>query len=351
MTDSRHATTLDRQRTMLRTAMGPAITDALTDPAVIEVMVNPDGRLWLDRHGDGRIDTGEELGAADVERIIRLVASHIGQECHKDRPVVSAELPESGERFEGLLPPVAASPCFAIRKPANVLYRLTDYVETHILTAAQAKTLEEAVEARKNIVVVGGTMSGSGETARAHVLVKPIAEDLKTNLIIITDRRAYHLELVSTPETYMASASWHYPHDELVALKSRNLLAKQAADRIVASGLDLDRLRFSYAISGDAPPWRPMRVFDDTSKVYIQFPARLDQGEAPPLFVVGPDGGNQLVNYRIRGRYYVVDRLFAAAELRLGEDPQQVVRITRTDGQPVVDARSGATNTDGAGDR
>ena len=187
--------------------------------------------------------------------------------------------------------------------------------------------------------VIGDTVSGSGETARAHVLVKPITEGLRTNLVIITDRRAYHLELTSTAETYMASVSWHYPRDALIALERRNAVAEEAAERVVDSGLDIENLRFRYAVSGDNPPWRPVRVFDDTYKVYIQFPARLDQGEAPPLFVVGPDGENQLVNYRVRGRYYIVDRLFAAAELRLGEDPQQVVRITRTDGRPAVSSR------------
>ena len=192
--------------------------------------------------------------------------------------------------------------------------------------------------------VIGDTVSGSGDTARAHVLVKPIAEDLRTNLVIVTDRRAYHLELTSTPETYMASVSWHYPRDEPLALTRRNAAAEEAADRVIDSGLDIDKLRFRYAVSGDTPPWRPVRVFDDTHKVYIQFPARLDQGEAPPLFVVGPDGENQLVNYRVRGHYYIVDRLFAAAELRLGEDPQQVVRITRTDGRAAVSSRSAQVN-------
>ena len=187
--------------------------------------------------------------------------------------------------------------------------------------------------------VIGDTVSGSGAAAQAHVLVKPIAEGLRTNLVIITDRRAYHLELTSTPETYMASVSWHYPRDELLALTRRNAAAEDAAERVIDRGLDIANLRFRYAVSGDNPPWRPVRVFDDTNKVYIQFPARLDQGEAPPLFVVGPDGENQLVNYRVRGRYYIVDRLFAAAELRLGEDPQQVVRITRTDGRPALSSR------------
>ena len=184
--------------------------------------------------------------------------------------------------------------------------------------------------------VIGDTLSGD----RAHVLVKPIAEGLRTNLVIITDRRAYHLELRSTPETYMASVSWHYPRDALLALEQRNSNAVEAADRVIDEGLRLEQVRFRYKITGDTPPWRPVRVFDDTYKVYIQFPRRLDQGEAPPLFVVGPDGENQLVNYRMRGNYYIVDRLFAAAELRLGEDPQQVVRISRTDGRNAARHRS-----------
>ena len=198
--------------------------------------------------------------------------------------------------------------------------------------------------------VIGDTVSGEGDAARAHVLVKPIAEGLRTNLVIITDRRAYHLELRSTPETYMASVSWHYPRDALLAFEQRNRSAVEAAGRVIDEGLRLERLRFRYEMTGDTPPWRPVRVFDDTHKVYIQFPRRLDQGEAPPLFVVGPDGENQLVNYRVRGNYYIVDRLFAAAELRLGEDPQQVVRISRTDGRNASRHRNVSARTPGIED-
>jgi type IV secretion system protein VirB11 len=189
MSDRFHPTTIDRQRTMLRTAMGPAIAAALADPAVIEVMVNPDGRLWLDRHGDGRVETGKRLNQTEAERIIRLVASHIGQECHSERPVVSAELPETGERFEGLLPPVAPAPCFAIRKPARVLYRLTDYIDAQIMTPPQAKALREAVEARKNIVVVGGT--SSGKTTLVNALLAEVAES-GDRVLLIEDTRELH---------------------------------------------------------------------------------------------------------------------------------------------------------------
>ena len=131
----------------------------------------------------------------------------------------------------------------------------------------------------------------------------------------------------------MAALSWTYPRDELIAIRHRNELALEENARTIDQGLNLQNLRFRYAISGDEPPWRPVRAFDDGSKVYIQFPRRLDQGEAPPLFVVGPKGDSRLVNYRVRGIYYIVDRLFAAAELRLGEDPQAVVRVSRTDGR------------------
>lgn len=176
--------------------------------------------------------------------------------------------------------------------------------------------------------VLGDTVSGAGDQAQVHILVKPIQPGLKTNLIITTSRRAYHLELHAFRETYMAAVSWRYSDQALVQRKAtRPTIEAERAPQ----GLQLDRLRFRYEISGDKPHWRPTRVFDDGRKVYIQFPARLEQGEAPPLFVVGRDGKSQLVNYRMRDNYYVVDRLFALAELRLGEKNQDVVRIERND--------------------
>jgi type IV secretion system protein VirB9 len=128
----------------------------------------------------------------------------------------------------------------------------------------------------------------------------------------------------------MASVSWTYPASALLALKGQVAQAKDAWTTTVETGLDIDRLKFRYRLEGDAP-WKPLRVFDDGAKVYIQFPVNLKQGEAPPLFVIGPDGKPALVNYRVKGSTYVVDRLFAAAELRLGAAPQQIVRIVRTD--------------------
>jgi P-type conjugative transfer protein TrbG len=178
--------------------------------------------------------------------------------------------------------------------------------------------------------VLGDTISGTGADAQAHILIKPTQAGLKTNLIITTSLRAYHLELRAFEETYMAAVSWRYADQQLVTR-----VASSGAVRATASsspaGLQLDRLKFRYDIDGDAPHWRPDRVFDDGRKVYIQFPARLDQGEAPALFVIGRDGKSQLVNYRMSGDYYVVDRLFARAELRLGEKRQDVVKIARND--------------------
>lgn len=179
--------------------------------------------------------------------------------------------------------------------------------------------------------VIGDTSSGADEDTRVHVLVKPFAPGLVTNMVITTDRRAYHLALESTDKTAMAAISWTYPQDRLVALQRQNIRAEQA--KPIADGVALTNLKFRYTITGDNPPWRPVRAWDDGNKVYIEFPARLDQGEAPPLFVVGPLGQSQLVNYRVSGNHYIVDRLFGAAELRLGENPQAVVRISRTDGQ------------------
>ncbi|MFT4003844.1 MAG: P-type conjugative transfer protein TrbG [Rhizobium sp.] len=180
--------------------------------------------------------------------------------------------------------------------------------------------------------IVGDTVSGAGSSQQVHILVKPTRPDLQTNLVINTNLRTYHMELRSTEKTYMASVSWQYPQDQLIALRRQN--AEAAVTQPVASGVDISKLNFRYRIEGDSAPWRPLRAFDDGAKVYIEFPSGIAQGEMPPLFVVGPSGGSELVNYRARQNYYVVDRLFAAAELRLGDkDSERRVRIVRTDGR------------------
>ena len=145
---------------MLRTALGPSISGYLEDPSIVEVMLNPDGRLWIDRLSGGLEDTRLRVAPADAERIVRLVAHHVGVEVHAGNPRVSAELPESGERFEGLVPPVVAAPCFAIRRQAVAVFTLDDYVAARIMSALQAELLRAAVRERKNILVAGGTSTG-----------------------------------------------------------------------------------------------------------------------------------------------------------------------------------------------
>jgi len=178
--------------------------------------------------------------------------------------------------------------------------------------------------------IVGDTSSGAGNDLRVNVLVKPIRSGLKTNVVITTSRRTYLIELTSTDKAWMASVSWEYPKDQMLALRRQDQAAQAAAP--VDTGLSLEKIRFRYAISGSNPPWKPLRAFDDGEKVYIQFPPGIAQGELPPLFVIGAQGDGQLVNYRFRSPYYIVDRLFGAAELRLGGDKGDMVRIERTDG-------------------
>lgn len=183
--------------------------------------------------------------------------------------------------------------------------------------------------------VVGDTTSGNGPTKQVHILAKPYASGLKTNLVITTDRRSYHLELQSTPDAFMAAVSWTYPQDNLVKQMPASTTSTSPTDGLPA----IENLHFGYSIEGDKVAWKPIRAFDDGTRVYIEFPSALGQGDAPPLFVSGPNGNHDLVNYRVRGNYYVVDQLFAQAELRFGQDHQQIVKIKRTAPIQTADAR------------
>ena len=177
---------ISRGARMLRTALGPAIASWLEDPGVVEIMLNPDGRLWVDRLTEGLADTGERLSAADGERIVRLVAHHVGAEVHPDTPRVSAELPETGERFEGLIPPVVSAPAFAIRKPAVAVFTLDDYVFAGIMSADEADLLRRAVARRRNIVVAGGP--STGKTTLVNALLAEVAKT-SDRVVLIEDTR------------------------------------------------------------------------------------------------------------------------------------------------------------------
>lgn len=183
---SRESVAVERGTRMLRTALGPAVARFLDDPAIVEVMLNPDGRLWIDRLASGLADTGEQLSPTDGERIIRLVAHHVGAEVHSGAPRVSAELPGTGERFEGLLPPVVAAPAFAIRKPAVAVFSLADYVAAGIMSDGQADALRRAVTDRQNILVAGGT--STGKTTLTNALLAEVART-GDRVVLIEDTR------------------------------------------------------------------------------------------------------------------------------------------------------------------
>jgi len=210
----------------------------------------------------------------------------------------------------------------------NALYQL--YTSPEKITDISLETGEELISVSAGDTVrwiIGDTTSGSGTTLRVHVLVKPARPDLRTNLLINTSRRTYHLELSSTAKTWLASVSWQYPLDQLTLLKAANSRAVTALS--IADGVALEKLNFGYEISGDRPTWRPIRAFDDGDKVYLQFPADIAQGELPPLFIIGDHKQAELVNYRVHAPYYIVDRLFEVAELRLGGKNELKVRIER----------------------
>ena len=183
---SHESEAISRSARMLRTALGPAIARWLEDPSVVEVMLNPDGRLWIDRLTDGLADTGERLLPADGERVVRLVAHHVGAEVHAGAPRVSAELPETGERFEGLLPPIVTAPAFAIRKPAVAVFTLDDYVAARIMSTSQADVLRLAIAERRNVLVAGGT--STGKTTLVNALLAEVSRS-SDRIVLIEDTR------------------------------------------------------------------------------------------------------------------------------------------------------------------
>ncbi len=174
----------DRKVAALRHAMGPVIAAALSDRRVVEVMVNPDGKVWVDRIGEGRAFTGERMAPADANRILRLLADHVGEVVTKDRPRISATLPETGERFQGAFMPIVANPAFAIRKRPEVVFTLEDYLREGIMTARMVEMLREAAETRQNLLIAGGTGSGKTTLANAILALPAFARD---RVVLIED--------------------------------------------------------------------------------------------------------------------------------------------------------------------
>lgn len=246
---------------------------------------------------------------------------------------------------------VQAANAAAIQEPkagsflnAVQVYTWTEGAVFRLFTAPE-KVSDIALQAGEELIavsagdtarwVIGDTVSGSGDGKQAHILVKPYSAGLKTNLIITTNRRTYHVQLESTSATAMAAIAWRYPQEQILTRKVEVAVVAAPVPAPIATGLPLESLSFGYTISGDKPAWRPARAFDDGNKVYVEFPASLAQTDAPPLFLVSEEGKAELVNYRVQGRFYVVDTLFDKAELRLGAKRQSIVRITRTVGGKV----------------
>ncbi len=174
--------------------------------------------------------------------------------------------------------------------------------------------------------------SAVGPNEQQHIYIKPTRPDLDTTLCINTDRRSYILELHSYDEAWMAAVAWRYPQDDIAQLETTLDQQQALAQTSTTTGVSVDKLNFGYGIAviSGRPQWVPIQVFDDTHKTYIRFPAAMLDREAPALFVVSSTGDTQLVNYRVKNDTYIVDRLFEDAELRLGQQSQEIVRIVRT---------------------
>lgn len=253
----------------------------------------------------------------------------------RHKPLSPAELRVRAANRAATLEPVAAGYINAVQ-----VYPYSEGAIFRVLTAPgqitdialQPGEVLGAVAAGDTVRwVIGDTSSGTGDNRRTHVLVKPFSTGLSTNIVITTDRRTYHLSLASGDRSAMVALSWSYPQDQILALKAAEDRAREV--KPVATGLQIDQLHFDYVISGDQPTWRPLHAFDDGRQTFIEFPPSLAVGEAPPLFLVDEKGAAQLVNYRVQGRYYIVDRLFEVAELRLGLKHQEIVRISRSYGR------------------
>jgi P-type conjugative transfer ATPase TrbB len=223
-----------RKHAALRQAMGPVLAEALAEKRVVEVMVNADGTIWIERIGQGRAFSGHTMSLADAERVLRLVADHAGEVVTGDQPLVSATLPHSGERFQGVFPPISAAPCFAIRKRPEAIFTLDDYAAAAIMTPDQAAVLSQAASDRQNILIAGGT--GAGKTTLANaVLALPAFRD--DRVVLAED----------TPELQCAAL------DQLALLTKRSAPAVTMADLVRAAlRLRPDRIVIGEVRDGSA---------------------------------------------------------------------------------------------------
>lgn len=204
------------------------------------------------------------------------------------------------------------------------VYAAPGFLSTILLEPGEAIVTVAAGDTTRWLVEE--TSAGDPAEPRALLLIKPLRAGIRTNIVLATDRRTYLIEAIAVQgSAYSAQTAWRYP-------------AARREETSTVSGVALEALNFRYRIEtvrGSAPRWRPVRVFDDGRRTYVEFPLDITTSEAPPLFLRdGPDVA--LVNYRVSGNRYVIDRLFDVAELRLGGQRQTIVRLSRERARPTA---------------
>lgn len=211
------------------------------------------------------------------------------------------------------------------------VYTSPDYVTTIALKPGEKLISKVAGDTTR--WVIGDTITGDASNSTVLVVLKPVRPNLRTNLMLSTNQRVYQLDLVALAgNQYQNAVSWNYPQDALHDAESKAAGMNAQAKQTELTGVAIEDLDDNYAvktIQGKSPDWMPKQVFDDGSKTYIDFPANLGTTSAPPLFILGQDGQADLVNYRVKGHFYIVDRLFDRAQLRVGQDPQTIVELKR----------------------
>lgn len=211
------------------------------------------------------------------------------------------------------------------------VYTSPSYVTT--LSLKPGEKLISKVAGDTTRWVIGDTVTGDSSNATVLVVLKPVRPNLRTNLMLSTNQRVYQIDLIAlSGSQYQNAISWNYPQDAAHDAVTQAAALNDQSQRTELTGVAIEDLNDSYAIKivqGKSPNWMPTHIFDDGHKTYIEFPANLGTTDAPPLFILGQDGNADLVNYRVKGRYYIVDRLFDRAQLRVGQDPQTIVELKR----------------------
>ena len=292
-------------------------------------------------------------GATGEDTVFVQANAEVEEEPEPPRPpIVMRELPPEEPATAKPKAPaesqkaLAEAKAKATRSPGNFIngYQIYDYLPGAIyeLFAAPGFVSSIMLEPGEQLIdaaagdtvrwIVGDATTGDSGQSRTILMVKPVEKGLRTNMVITTDARVYLLDLRSQRGAYNSAIAWNYPQDDLQTRSRRFVQRSLKARDSSLAGVNVERLDFNYTVTtvkGDDPRWKPIRVFNDGAKSYIEFPPNIGVMETPPMFVVGETDGPELVNYRVRAPYYVVDKLIDVAELRMGTDKPIIVRIER----------------------